>query len=87
MKIKNGLMLCRVGEEYVVLADGNTDMQICGLTTVNETGAFIWETLRADATQDAVVDAVMREFEVDRATAAKDVAAFCAMLERAGFLE
>ena len=86
MKIKDGLMLCRVGDDYVVLAGGDTDMQIRGLTTVNETGAFIWEVLQEDKDEAAVVDALLGEFETDRATAEKDVAAFCALLRDSGFL-
>ena len=86
MKIKDGLMLCPVGDDYVVLANGNADMQIRGLTTVNETGAFIWETLREEHEIPDVVDAMLREFEIDRATAERDVDAFCALLRDNGFL-
>ena len=87
MKIKDGLMLCRVGEEYVVLAGGeNADLQIRGLTTLNETGAFIWETLQEDKTEADAVDAMLREFDIDRASAEQDVAEFCALLRRVGFL-
>ena len=28
MKIKEGLMLCKVGDEHVVLANGDADLQI-----------------------------------------------------------
>ena len=87
MKIKKGLMLCKVGESNVILASGNVEMQIQGLTTVNETGAFIWERLMEDTDVDAVVDAMLREFDVDRETAKADVDAFIAMLRQADFLE
>ena len=87
MKIKDGLMLCQVGDEYVVLANGNADMQIRGLTTVNETGAFIWDTLREEHDEDAVVEALLGEFETDRDTAVRDVTAFCGMLRDNGFLD
>ena len=62
-------------------------MQIQGLTTVNETGAFIWERLMEDTDVDAVVNAMLREFDVDRETAMADVDAFIAMLSQADFLE
>lgn len=87
MKIKKGLMLCKVGESNVILASGNVEMQIQGLTTVNETGAFIWERLMEDTDVDAVVNAMLREFDVDRETAMADVDAFIAMLSQADFLE
>ena len=86
MKIKDGLMLCRVGEEYVVLANGNADLQIRGLTTINDTGAFIWDALQEDRDVSSVVDALLSEFETDRATAERDVAEFCDLLRENGFL-
>ena len=87
MKIKDGLMLCQVGDDYVVLANADVQMQIRGLTTINETGAFIWNTLQEDMEESAVVDAMLREFDVDRATAEQDVAEFCALLKRCDFLQ
>ena len=87
MKIKDGLMLCQVGDDYVVLANADVEMQIRGLTTINETGAFIWEALQEDKDEAAVVEAMLREFDVDRATAEKDVAEFCALLRRSDFLQ
>ena len=86
MKIKDGLMLCPVGDDYVVLAGGDADMQIRGLTTINETGAFIWEALQQETDVHSVVDAMLREYEIDRATAETDVTAFCEMLRSNGFL-
>lgn len=86
MKIKDGLMLCRVGNEYVVLANSNADMQIRGLTTVNETGAFIWDLLQEDRDEASVIDAVLCEFETDRETAERDVETFCGLLRDNDFL-
>ena len=87
MKIKDGLLLCKVGESNVILAATDSNMQVEGLTTVNETGSFIWEHMLADTQPDAVIDALVREFDVDRATAAADFDTFTASLRAAGFLE
>ena len=87
MKIKDGLMLCQVGEDYVVLANADVQMQIRGLTTINETGAFIWNALQEDRSEADVVDMMLQEFDVDRATAERDVAEFCALLKRCDFLQ
>ena len=87
MKIKDGLFLCTVGDSSVVLANGQSDMQIHGLTTLNATGAFIWNRIEQHDDEAAVIEALMREFDVDRATAEADVRAFIAMLRKADFIE
>ena len=85
MKIKDGLLLCKVGDSSVVMATGST-MHLEGLTTVNETGEFIWSLLQDDTDEDAIVRAMCEEFDVDAQTAREDVRAFLQMLQKAGFL-
>ena len=86
MKIKEGYTLCKVGDSSVVLATGNTTMQLNGLITLNETGEYIWNLLAEETTADAVIDELMQEYGIDRETAAADFAEFTEKLERAGFL-
>ena len=85
MKLKDGLMLCKVGESSIVMSTGSS-MHLSGLTTINETGEFIWNLLQTATTEDAIVDAMCAEFEVDAATARTDAHSFIQMLEKAGFL-
>ncbi len=85
MKIKDGLLLCEVGDSSVVMATGST-MHMQGLTTLNETGSFIWSQLSEETDEDTLVHAVCGEFDVDEATAREDVRAFVQMLQKAGFL-
>ncbi len=85
MKIKDGLLLCKVGDSSVVMATGST-MHLQGLTTLNETGEFIWSQMQSDTDEDTVVRAVCAEFEVDEQTAREDVRAFLQMLQKIGFL-
>lgn len=85
MKIKDGLLLCKVGDSSVVMATGSS-MHLHGLTTINETGAFIWSQLLTDTDEDTVVRAMCEEFDVDDATAREDVRAFIQTLQKADFL-
>ena len=85
MKIKDGLLLCKVGDSSVVMATGST-MHLEGLTTVNETGEFIWSLLQDDTDEEAIVRAMCEEFDVDAQTAREDVRAFLQTLQKAGFL-
>lgn len=85
MKLKEGLLLCDVGDGSVVMATGST-MHLNGLTTVNSTGEFIWSLLQTDTDEDAIVRAVCDEFDVDEQTARADVREFLNTLKKAGFL-
>lgn len=85
MRIKDGLLLCKVGDSSVVMATGST-MHLNGLTTLNETGAFLWSKLSTDTDEDALTAAMCDAFDVDETTAREDVRAFLSMLQKAGFL-
>lgn len=85
MKLKDDLMLCKVGDSSIVMSTGST-MHLQGLTTVNETGEFIWNLLQNDTTEDAIVQALCGEFEIDAPTARADAHSFIGMLDKAGFL-
>ena len=42
--------------------------------SLNETGAFVWARIEAGTTRDAIVDALVHEYEVTAATASAAVA-------------
>lgn len=86
MKIKDGYQLCKVGDNSIVLATGNVSMQLSGLTTLNETGEFIWNCLLEDSDPADVVEKMTKEYNVDRATAQADFDEFVQKLKGAGFL-
>ena len=85
MKIREDLMLCKVGESSIVMSTGSA-IHMSGLTTLNDTGEFIWQQLQNDTTEDAVVDALCAEFDIDVQTAQSDAHEFIQMLQKAGFL-
>ena len=85
MKIKNGFVLRAVAGETVVLPTGATadvDMMI----TLNDTGRFLWECLQKDTDENALVEALLGEYEVSREKAADAVTAFVARLKELDFL-
>lgn len=88
MKIKNGFILRKVSEAYVVIATGEAAASFNGMITLNETGALLWEKLSAGCDgKDVLVDALLAEYDVSRELAAKDVDVFVAKVESAGILE
>ena len=85
MKIKEGFLLREVVGQNVVLPAGDTlDLNV--MITLNETGAFLWERMQSETSQEALVEALLGEYDVDRTMAADCVAAFVKKLEENGFL-
>lgn len=85
MKIKDGFILRTVAGETVVLPTGNLvdlDMMI----TLNDTGKFLWEALNNETTEDALVEALLAEYDVDQERARSSVEAFVARLKELNFL-
>ena len=88
MKIKNGFILRKVSEAYVVIATGEAAASFNGMITLNETGALLWEKLTEGCdSKKNLVDALLSEYNVSEELAAKDVDIFVAKVEAAGILE
>ena len=72
MKLKDGFILREIaGQTVVVPTMGDLDLNM--MITLNDTGAFLWERLQEDVSEDALVCALLQEYEVDEATAARDL--------------
>lgn len=86
MKIKDGFMLRKVGSETVVVATGVASVGFNGIIRLNGTGEFLWGLLGQDTTEDALIAAMLEEYDIDEATAKKDIAAFVGRLKEADLL-
>ena len=85
MKIKDGFLLRQVAGQNVVLPVGG-DLDLNMIITLNESGAFLWERLQNETTQESLVQALLAEYDVDPQTAADCVAAFIQKLHGHEFL-
>ena len=85
MKLKDGFLMRQVAGKTVVLpCDEALDLNM--MITLNDTGAFLWEKLQEETTQEALVAALLGEYDVDEETAKASVAAFVEKLNANGFL-
>ena len=86
MKIKDGYLLSEVaGTTVVVPVDPAHTFR--GMLKLNGTGTLLWERLATDAEESELVALLVSEYEIDGATAARDVDAFLTMLRGFGVLE
>ena len=86
MKLKDGFLMRSVAGQTVVLPTGG-DLDLNTMITLNDTGAFLWEHLETETSEAALVEALLAEYDVDKATAEAAVTAFVQKLESNGFLE
>lgn len=87
MKVKKDFIARKVGDSDIVVATGKAVKHFNGYITLNETGRFLWDLLAKDVAEEALVEKLLEEYDVDRETAARDVKNFLGVLESNGILE
>ncbi len=87
MKIKSGFIAKEIAGQHVVIALGAASKIFNGIIKLNESGKFIWDLLLNDIEREAVIEAMLAEYDVTRETAEADVDKFIAELKGANILE
>lgn len=86
MKILEGFVLKNIAGANVVVPVGSNTVSFKAVITLNDSGAFLWQQLINDKTEDELVTAMLKEYDVDEATAKTDVKEFIGKLTEAGLL-
>ncbi len=86
MKIKKGFILKKLNENTpnelnVVIAVGEVASKVRGYIKLNESAVILWNKLVSGADFDELVSLILSEFEIDKATAEKDVSSFIETLK------
>ncbi len=87
MKIREGFVLRQVADATIVVPSGTASLDFNGMITLNETGAFLWKLLESDTDEEAMVSAMLKEYDVDEKTAKAGISKFVARLKNEGLLE
>ena len=88
MKIKAGFIKRDVAGKTMVVATGELSKQFKGMITLNETGKFIWELLEKGATEEEIVNKLLKEcIDAERAQVEVDVKNFIKKLKEDNILE
>lgn len=86
MRVKSGFILRAMGENHLVVPVGAMTVDFRCIITLNETGAFLWKQLQEECTEEALVQALLGEYDVTEDVASRDVAAFLDNLRKADLL-
>lgn len=87
MKINPEFMLHQIGEEYIVMHDGSTNVDFSRIINLNRTAAYLWQRFRdEDFDVDALTAALTERYDVAPEQARRDAEAFIQSLQRCGIL-
>ena len=86
MRIKDGFLLRETAGKFIVLPLGG-ELDLGSLITLNETGAFLWRLMETETTKEALLEALLAEYDVEKARAEADLEAWLAKMSDAGILE
>lgn len=81
MKIKSGFAKREIAGSNIVVPVGSASSEFNGMITLNESGSFFWDCFCNDITIDEAVKLVTDEYEIDDATARRDIEKFVNMLK------
>lgn len=87
MKIKQGFVLRTVGDNSIVIALGDKAKEFNAMISLNEVGAFLWKQLEKGADEQALVQALLGEYEVSEEIAKNDVSKFVQKLREEELLD
>ena len=87
MKIKSGFVVREIAGESVVIALGEASKIFNGIIKLNGTGRIIWDSIAEGKERDAIIEAILTEYEIDKNTVETDVDNFIAKLKGANIIE
>lgn len=86
MKLKTEFVVQKVGEKYIAVPIGQEN-SFKGMINLNETGVFIFNSLKKDTTVQEMVTNLMKEFNVEFDRANGDVTSFIEKMKSANLID
>ena len=87
MKIKDGFLLKNIAGEWVVVPTGDRALRMQGAMILNDVASFIWRQLLSSVLYEAVLDAIVNDYDIERSEAQRDLDAFLNRLKELDALD
>lgn len=87
MKTKNNVIHRSIAGEHILIPTGDTAIRYNGIFSMTEIGGEIWDMLVKEMEEDAIIAALLEEYEVDEVTLRQDYAEFVSRLLEIGLVE
>ena len=72
----------KTGNEYILVPVTDNIADMNSVYTLNETGAFLWELIDGENNIEDIIEALIREYDIDEKTATNDVLEFINEMRR-----
>lgn len=86
MRLKHAFETMKLDDQIVAIPVGEGATEYHGVIKLNETAAFIFELLKQESTEESIIDALEKEYDVSRDIVTKDVQNYITMFREKGFL-
>ena len=86
MRIKDGFVVRKIANQYMAVPVGERTQELHGMIGLNETGAFLWELLKKEQTEESLAGGLCEEYEVTPEQALESVRQFIEKLQSEGVL-
>ena len=86
MKLKPDFQIVQMANDYMLVPTGDQIDSFNGTVILNEVSAFILNQLKEDLEKEDLVERLVREFDVESATAREDVDVAVEKLKQIGIL-
>lgn len=87
MKAIKDMMIREIAGEVILVPVGQSSMSIHGIISLSESGALLWRQLQNECSQDDLVNAILKEYDIDEVTAKEDVKVFVDKMKALGIVE
>ncbi len=89
MKVKNGFNLREVCGENIIVAEGDENIDFSNIISMNESSAYLWQEVQKldNFTIDTLTQLLCEQYDIDEATAKKDVTTLATQWAAAGIIE
>lgn len=85
MKIKEGLSISAMGDNFVVVADDERIFP--GMIKLNKSGAFVFELLQKQLSENEIITEIVKKYDVEKKDAERDFYEYMKAFENAGLVE
>jgi hypothetical protein len=86
MKLKPDFQIVQMANDYMLVPTGDQIDSFNGTVILNEVSAFMLNQLKEDLEKEDLVERLVREFDVESATAREDVDVAVEKLKQIGIL-
>ena len=88
MKAKKGFNLRTVCNEQIIVAEGEANIDLCNIISMNESSAYLWNEITGiDFTPEILAKLLLERYEVSEDTAMNDAKNISEQWMKAGIIE